>query len=292
MAAKYDWTIWQRVLTQFRVVVHYLSLFFFPEPSRLHLDYDFPVSHGLIDPVSTLVCLVVIAGAIWIAFVTARRDRLTSFGLLWFFGNLVIESSFIPLDMVAEHRTYLPSMMLTLLKVVTACRLLKNHRFVPVMAGLVMVVHMFWTFQRNEVYQDRVTFWRHEAAMSPGKARVQLNFAQALMEKGLTMESIQVLHDCIAHHPRYEPAYLNLGKVWAGLGSFTEALVQFRYLLTLTPDHTAGLYNMGKTLSDLGRYDEAAEYYRRAIESDARFFAGLQQPGCHLCPPRPLVGGH
>ena len=32
-----------------------------------------------------------------------------SFCILWYFGNLVIESSIFPLEMVYEHRLYLPA---------------------------------------------------------------------------------------------------------------------------------------------------------------------------------------
>ena len=36
-------TAWQRVMTQFRVVVFYISLLFWPAPSRLNLDHDVAV---------------------------------------------------------------------------------------------------------------------------------------------------------------------------------------------------------------------------------------------------------
>jgi uncharacterized membrane protein len=39
-----EFTFLQRVLTQPRVIIYYLSLIFFPHPSRLNLDYDFPLS--------------------------------------------------------------------------------------------------------------------------------------------------------------------------------------------------------------------------------------------------------
>jgi hypothetical protein len=90
----------------------------FPHPSRLNVDYDFSISQSLIDPPSTLLCLLLIAGLIGLALYRAKKGLLLSFAILWFFGNLVIESSVIALDIIFEHRTYLPSMFVCFAAVV------------------------------------------------------------------------------------------------------------------------------------------------------------------------------
>jgi protein O-mannosyl-transferase len=104
-----DFTLGERLLTQSRVVLYYLSLLVFPHPSRLNLDYDFPVSHSLIDPPTTLIALLAIAALLALSVWKAKEYRLLSFSILWYFGNLAIESSIFPLEMVYEHRLYLPS---------------------------------------------------------------------------------------------------------------------------------------------------------------------------------------
>jgi hypothetical protein len=102
-------TMGERVLTQFRVVLYYLSLLIFPLPSRLNLDYDFTVSKMILDPPTTLVCMVIVAGLIGYGIGVAKKRPIVSFWILWYFGNLVIESSIFPLEMVYEHRLYLPA---------------------------------------------------------------------------------------------------------------------------------------------------------------------------------------
>ena len=102
-------TMWERVLTQSRVVLYYLTLLVFPYPSRLNLDYDFPVSKTIFDPPTTLISILIIAGLIGYSIWTAKKRPVLSFCILWYFGNLVIESSIFPLEMVYEHRLYLPS---------------------------------------------------------------------------------------------------------------------------------------------------------------------------------------
>jgi len=102
-------TMWERILTQFRVVLYYLTLLVYPHPSRLNLDYDFPLSKSILDPPTTLVSMVIIFGLIGYGFWVAKKRPILSFCILWYFGNLVIESSIFPIEMIYEHRLYLPS---------------------------------------------------------------------------------------------------------------------------------------------------------------------------------------
>jgi hypothetical protein len=70
-----DFTLTERVLTQFRVVIFYISLLVFPHPSRLNLDHDFALSRSLVDPVTTVFSMVAIVGLFVLAVYLARRLR-------------------------------------------------------------------------------------------------------------------------------------------------------------------------------------------------------------------------
>lgn len=102
-------TLEERVLTQFRVVLYYLTLLIYPHPSRLNLDYDFSISKTILDPPTTLISILIIAGLIGFSIWTAKKRPMLSFCILWYFGNLVIESSIFPLEIAFEHRLYLPA---------------------------------------------------------------------------------------------------------------------------------------------------------------------------------------
>jgi hypothetical protein len=102
-------TMSERVLTQFRIVLYYVTLLLYPHPSRLNLDYDFPISKTILDPPTTLLSILIVAGLIGYSIWTAKKRPVISFCILWYFGNLVIESSIFPLEMVYEHRLYLPA---------------------------------------------------------------------------------------------------------------------------------------------------------------------------------------
>jgi hypothetical protein len=102
-------TMLERVLTQSRIVLYYVTLLVFPHPSRLNLDYDFPISKTILDPPTTLISILIIAALMGYSIWIAKRKPVLSYFTLWYFGNLAIESSVFPLEMVYEHRLYLPA---------------------------------------------------------------------------------------------------------------------------------------------------------------------------------------
>ncbi|HLA51319.1 MAG TPA: hypothetical protein VJZ92_03600 [Thermodesulfobacteriota bacterium] len=117
------------LLTQFNVLIYYITLLFVP--INQNLDYDFPVSKGLFEvplvkegtvlniPIPPpIVSLIILSAIIGIAFYlfTSRSSRITNhgrlaaFSILWFFIILSPTSSFIPIiDVIFEHRLYLAS---------------------------------------------------------------------------------------------------------------------------------------------------------------------------------------
>lgn len=106
-----DFTPGQRLLTEGRVIWHYLWWTLVPNVGALTLFHDaFPVSHDLFHPWSTLPAWIGIAALLGAGIWTRRRYPLVSLGLLWFLAGQVISASFMPLELVFEHRQYLPSL--------------------------------------------------------------------------------------------------------------------------------------------------------------------------------------
>ncbi len=122
-----DFTMMQRVLTEFRVVLFYVSLLLFPYPGRLNIDHEFQLSLSLFDPMTTIISLGALLGLSGLAFGLAKRERLLSFCILWFLGNLFIESSVIGLEIIFEHRIYLPSMLAIFAVVLLGNLILPDH---------------------------------------------------------------------------------------------------------------------------------------------------------------------
>jgi len=260
-----QFTFGERVLTQPRVVIYYLSLLFYPLPSRLNLDHDFPLSHSLADPITTLLSIGAIVGIIGLACYLAKKERLISFSILWFFGNLVLESSLIPLAIIYEHRTYLPSMFVSLLIVILIHRYV-NLKWLQV-GVLCAAVALFslWTYQRNSVWSDDVALWKDCVEKSPKKARPNNNFALALSRQGRFEEATSYYHTALRIRPDYAEALNNLAVTLKEMGKPDEAISYYYRALGLKPHYAWAHYNLGNALLHQGRLDEAITRFSEAL---------------------------
>jgi len=262
----YDFTMTQRVLTEFRVVIFYISLLMFPSPSRLNLDYDFSLSHSLFDPITTLLSAAAIAGLIGLAFYMGKKERLASFCILWFLGNLVIESSVIPLAIIFEHRTYLPSMLVCLVAVALAYRHIR-WRWGTVVALCAMVaVCSVWTYERNRVWRDDVALWSDCVRKSPSKARPHNSLGAALARQGRLEAAMSHYSRALEIKPNFAEPHCNLGTALVHQDRLEEAVSHFLKALEIKPDYAKAHNNLGSALARQGKLEEAMSHFTEALK--------------------------
>lgn len=119
-------TLSERLFTQPRVLWFYISLILFPSTHRLGLFHDdINISHGILDPLSTLPALIGICGIILFAIMRARQYPVIALSVLWFISGHALESSIFPLQIAYEHRNYLPSLGI-IFAIVLYIRILMN----------------------------------------------------------------------------------------------------------------------------------------------------------------------
>jgi protein O-mannosyl-transferase len=205
-----DFTLIQRVLTEFSVVIYYVSLLFLPHPFRLNLDYHFPLSSSLVNPVTTLLAMGAVFGLIGLASYLAKKNRLIAFAIFWFLGNLVIESSVISLEIIFEHRNYLPSMFVSLLAVVLISRFVKSKLLrISVLCAFVLTFAV-WTNERNNIWSDGVALWQDCVEKSPAKARPHTNLGNALRRRGKPEKAVKHYAQALEIEPGYDKALLGM----------------------------------------------------------------------------------
>jgi hypothetical protein len=296
-----DFTITQRVLTEFRVVVFYISQVFLPHPSRLNLDHHVTLSSSLSDPVTTLLSFGLLSAMFIGAIILAKRQRLVSFGILWFLGNMVIESSFIGLEIIFEHRTYLPSMLFVLSILVVGDRSLKAGWLKTGIVMMVVLVFSTWTYQRNMAWQEELILARDSAAKSPGKPRAQMvlakaferlqkydeaavyyskalelnppngavivhyNLANVLVKQKKYREAVRHYQEAMALGPNIDVIRINLANAFELEGKADDAIEVLDELLLLDPENGKAHYNLGVINMKLGRLASAEYHYSEAV---------------------------
>lgn len=105
-----DFSMAERLMTEARVILFYVSEIFWPDPGRMRLFLDdIPLSTSLLSPWTTLpamIALVSVAGhSLWRLL---TRPSPISLGILFFLLGHIPESSVYGLQIAYEHRNYLP----------------------------------------------------------------------------------------------------------------------------------------------------------------------------------------
>ena len=170
-------TMMERLLTEARIVVWYLSLLLWPAPSRMSIEHDVQLSTSLLNPLTTLPAMILIGVMGWLD--TAIQKTISSVVLWWCL--VLCESGHrvevVPLELIFEHRLYLPSagfclvmgcVFTSLLGYLFANRttrdvlILNSCCFALIFSGLTLL-----TFLRNEAWKDNVSIYQDAVSKSP-----------------------------------------------------------------------------------------------------------------------------
>jgi tetratricopeptide (TPR) repeat protein len=270
-----DVSRWDYLLTQFRVIVTYIRLLVFPV--NQNLDYDYPMYHSFSAPsvfLSFLFLLALFVFGLYLFRRSGRHDseygpglRLVSFGIMWFFVTLSVESSVIPIiDLMFEHRAYLPSVGFISAFVVGAMIVMsrlkrKREKFfgkavVPLLAVILLLFGLA-TYSRNMTWRDPVTLWSDVVKKSPAKARAIYNLGQAYDVKGAAEKAADLYQTAIRLDPYLGHAYNNLANIYEKQGRVELAIWLYSKVIALYPEDAIARTNLGGVYAKQGRYAEA-----------------------------------
>lgn len=172
----------ERVFTEARVLVWYLYMIVVPDISQMTLYHDaYPISRSLLSPLTTLLSIATLLALIVSAWLFRLRYPLFGFGLFWFLGGHLIESTVVALELVFEHRNYLPGFGIILVVVAGLRAFLarmsgrrKHFHFVATLAGLAILALAVATHIRNFVWSDRVASVLVDAQNHPDSPRANI----------------------------------------------------------------------------------------------------------------------
>jgi tetratricopeptide (TPR) repeat protein len=264
-----DFSMAERVLTQLRVIFFYASLLVLPLPSRLNLLHHFPTSHSLLDPATTLACLLGLVALVVLAVLLAPRWRIASFCCFWFLVHLAIESSVIGLEMVFEHRLYLPMFGVALLAVYGLFHALREQRTAAIaIAAAVVLLLATGTVLRNRTWRDRITLWSDVVAKNPASHRAHNSLGRALEQEQRLNEAIAEFREALRLQPNHTEAHYNLGTTVYALGRIEEAIGHYENALRTNPDYARAHNNLAAALSRQGKLEAAIHHFSETLRLD------------------------
>jgi len=285
-----QWTPKEYVLTELRIVSRYIILLLFPNPSWLVFDHAnaYPVSTGLLSPVSTFFSLLFLLSLLFLSVRYVKRVPLISFGILWYLVTITLESFIaLGLDPYFEHRNYLPSFgaFLSLASLLGYADRLgvgargsrvagEGSRRVEgreVVLCIATVLLFLMTFARNGVWTTDDLLWRDTLRKSPQNPRALTSLSSICLQQQKFREAEDYIQRAskIPHmsHVFKTTMLINEASLYKETNRKQEAVAILKGLIAergLSEADPSALYLMGEILREEGKPAEAKDYLTRA----------------------------
>jgi len=286
-------TLSERLLTEPRVILFYISLLLYPMPDRLCLEHGITLSTSLFTPISTIISIVAILLILFVAAARSKRWPFISFCVIFFFLNHLIEASVFPLELVFEHRNYLPSMLFF---VPLSILLSSGIQFFSRKRGLQVILIIFvilvligWghsTYARNMI-------WKNDGILSfdcvekyPDLARPHHNLGRfyakkKLYEKAINEYLIALSKENINNLAAKNWTYYNLGSIYQELGKDEKAMFYYEQAQKYQPSFAPTHIRKGQLYAKKGLYDKAEVEFHKALKTKKHLPLALTNLG-HL----------
>lgn len=196
-----DFSIYERALTQPRILFEYLQNWFIPKLYTTGIFQDhFPKSTGLFAPATTILSLLAHIGVIALAVAKRHRWPLFAFGTLFFYTSHLLESTVVNLELYFEHRNYLGTAFLFLWLLAALHRKISATRFILVCLAITGLLGGFTRYSAS-VWSSWPNMVEVSARKAPMSERLQAQYSVLLFRAERRAESIDVLNRAIERIP-------------------------------------------------------------------------------------------
>jgi len=249
-------------ISQFKVILHYIGIFFWPFNMSVEYDWKLVKSFFSFDCFFPFLLLAFLGGC-FIRFMHKAPSHLLGLGVLWFAIAIAPRSSIIPSsELLTDYKTYTGSFGIIFLLgwglvwlidlAIQKLHSVKNWRLKPYQIhGLCLLIVLpvgVATYWRNKVWRSAEEFWFNIIQNAPGKARGYNNYGVALSEKGQFKESIPYYEMAIKMDPVYPDPLNNLAVASSCLGNVDGAINSLKRAISIQPYYPEGYNNLASFL--------------------------------------------
>ncbi len=280
-----DFTWYQYFFTQCRALFVYMREFILPV--NLNADWDFPVSHTILDhgAIIGLIALIALAVGAWFL---RWRFRLAAYGFFAYLILMAPTSSILPIqDAIAERRLYFSMLGLLLIAVDLVNRIKIDRRQLAYGGAAVVLVAALATHARAAVWASPMALWQDTVQKSPNKTRVRFQLAFVYYARQDYPAAIQKFAEAARVGPPRADLLVDWGLSYAALHETDKALEKLNEAAALTP--TAHVYSqIGQVNGAASRWPQALEALNRAATIDPNygltyFYRGLVYYSTNEC---------
>ncbi|MDY7034894.1 MAG: tetratricopeptide repeat protein [Thermodesulfobacteriota bacterium] len=275
-----SFSMMQRLLTEPRVILFYISLLVYPVANRLSIAHSISISTSLFHPVSTFLSILLILGSVAYLAYGARKHPLISFCFLFFFLNHLIESTIFPLELIYEHRNYIPSMLFFVPVAIGLIHLVELYSTktiikysISVFIVLILISFGHSTFVRNFIWKNGISLWIDASEKAPDQFRVHHNLGLYYQDHGDNEKAITEYEKALKSPFIYMKnavvkTYCNLGNLYEGLKDYKKAKFYYKKALQIKPDLHLAFNGLASIYYKEGENDLADRYLHRALKAN------------------------
>lgn len=183
--ARRDFTLDERLLTESRVIFYYLKMTFYPLLSDLSLYHDdFTISKSITQPITTLYSLAGLLGISLACIALFKKHPMLLFAWGWYVISQLLESTFISLELIHEHRNYfgIIGFIVAAVYYIAQINNKKIQPFIYILSAIYIANLAWTTWQRSEIWSNLVDHAVYEAAMHPQSDRANYQLARIYMK--------------------------------------------------------------------------------------------------------------
>jgi len=287
---RWPFSLNERLLTETKVIVFYMSLLLYPASGRLMLDHDFPLSTSFFDP-AVLASISVIFILIMLAYLMSRKEPFISFCIIFFFINHIVEGTVIPLDLVFEHRNYVPSFFFFLPFIVFFIKSIEYFNYKKYLQWSLIALMIFLlasqghtVSMRNDILSSERLAWEDNIMKAPNLSRPHAIIGAMHFEEGKLRDAFNETFKAVElqNYPnKYQFAlyYANLGAAYLSFYDDEEqAFACYKSAISIYPRTSTAYDGISAINLRRGNLDIALENSRRAISFDnqnSNFYVNL-----------------
>lgn len=281
-------TLAERVLTQPRVICFYIGQLLYPSGAPFTLLHDITVSTSLFAPWTTLPAILLLLLAVVLCLWSVPKWPVITFSYLFFLLNHAIEGSILPLELIFEHRNYLPTLFFFLPPAIACFKAISHFSYAPILRSFIVIGIGVWlagqvhtTYALNRLYQHPVAFWTNNVELYPNLHRPRNNLARSLFIYGREEEAEKQMYNSLYGKSSGRTSYkyithYNLGVYYLYKARYPQALNQFSIILKSAPQHVKTLQKTAELYLEIGNGKKALHFIEKALVS------APQRPPLHI----------
>jgi tetratricopeptide (TPR) repeat protein len=264
-------TFWQRLPGVFIAIARYIKLLFIP--AELHMGYGRKL-FSYMNPLFYLGLLITIL-LIFYAVRSREKNKILSFGILWFYVCLLPQLNIYPINAyMAEHWLYLPSLGFCIIIAYYASHWWKIDRFRSTaffITLLLITAYTITTYNQNMYWQDPITFCKRTLRYAPNNYQVYSLLSNAYVRELKYEKAIAAANESIKINPNYPYSYFNIGLAYMDMGECKKAISYFKKSVEINPDFVNAYNNMAVCYFHMGETDQAINVTKKIIQINPNY---------------------